>query len=363
MRPSARAALCLGWLAVTAAGLTPREILIVANGASPVSRSIAEYYARRRGVPAEQILYLRAPESEEIDRATYNRSVAVPVAQFLRSHGWADRILCLVTTTGVPLKIRLGEGSKADAASVDSELATLYSSLKGRPNRVEGSLPNPYSGASGEFRHPDYPMYLVTRLTGYTFADVRAAIDRAIQARNRGVVVLDEKGGVFDDGNLWLKAAANRLPPARVKHDATATVLAGITDVIGYAGWGSNDPARTERDIRLTWLPGGIATEFVSTDGRTFTEPPSSWRYSKFGLIKEYWAGSPQSLSADWIRQGATGASGHVYEPYLTFTPRPDMLFPAYLGGRTLAESFWSAIPALSWMNIVIGDPLCRLAP
>ena len=70
---------------------------------------------------------------------------------------------------------------------------------------------------------------------------------------------------------------------------------------------------------------------------------------------------SPQTLSADYIHEGATGASGHVYEPYLTMTPRPDLLLPAYYRGRNLAESYYLSIPRLSWQNIVIGDPLCSL--
>jgi hypothetical protein len=36
-------------------------------------------------------------------------------------------------------------------------------------------------------------------------------------------------------------------------------------------------------------------------------------------------------------------------------------LFPAYFHGRNLAESYSVAIPGLSWQNIVVGDPLCRL--
>ena len=44
-----------------------------------------------------------------------------------------------------------------------------------------------------------------------------------------------------------------------------------------------------------------------------------------------------------------------------TMTPRPDLLFPAYFSGRNLAESYYLAIPALSWQNIVVGDPLCSL--
>jgi uncharacterized protein (TIGR03790 family) len=53
--------------------------------------------------------------------------------------------------------------------------------------------------------------------------------------------------------------------------------------------------------------------------------------------------------------------AGHVDEPYLSFTPRPDLLLPAYFSGRNLAESFYLALPALSWQNVIIGDPLCSI--
>ena len=48
-------------------------------------------------------------------------------------------------------------------------------------------------------------------------------------------------------------------------------------------------------------------------------------------------------------------------QQYLHLTPRPDLLLPAYYHGRNLAESYYLAIPGLSWMNIVVGDPLCSL--
>jgi uncharacterized protein (TIGR03790 family) len=69
-------------------------------------------------------------------------------------------------------------------------------------------------------------------------------------------------------------------------------------------------------------------------------------------------------MSADYLMEGATGASGNVYEPFLNYCPRPDHLFPAYIrDGRNLAESFYIAMQGLSWRNIVLGDPLCRLGP
>ncbi len=54
-----------------------------------------------------------------------------------------------------------------------------------------------------------------------------------------------------------------------------------------------------------------------------------------------------------------TGIAGHVAEPYLEAAIRPDILFPAYTRGLNLAESFYAAMPYLSWQTIVIGDPLC----
>ncbi len=104
-------------------------------------------------------------------------------------------------------------------------------------------------------------------------------------------------------------------------------------------------------------------TEFVSSDGRTFKKPPDTWNIStwKNSDAPKWWFGSPQTLSADYLMEGATGASGHVDEPFLAMTPRPEELFPAYLSGRNLAESYYLAIPGISWMNIVLGDPLCRL--
>src|SRR6185295_2908724 len=72
-----------------------------------------------------------------------------------------------------------------------------------------------------------------------------------------------------------------------------------------------------------------------------------------------YYAGTPQSLTGDLIRAGVTGTAGHVAEPFLDATIRPDILFPAYVTGANLAEAFYQATPYLSWQTIVIGDPLC----
>jgi uncharacterized protein (TIGR03790 family) len=199
-------------------------------------------------------------------------------------------------------------------------------------------------------------------LAGYDFNDIKGLIDRSLEARNRGMVVLDLKSASDEPGNDWLRNAGVRLPKDRVLFDESTRVIEGARNVIGSASWGSNDPNRKKRVLGFQWLPGAVITEFVSTNARTFSRPPDNWQLGTWKKRDSHFAGSPQSLTADYIREGVTGASGHVYEPYLSMTPRPDLLFPAYLGGRNLAESFYIGIPALSWTNVVIGDPLCRLS-
>src|SRR6185436_16702010 len=86
--------------------------------------------------------------------------------------------------------------------------------------------------------------------------------------------------------------------------------------------------------------------------------PPAQWTLGRWEDTRTYFENSPQSLAGDLIRAGVTGVAGHVAEPYLDATIRPDILFPAYVSGFNLAESFYLAMPSLSWQTVVIGDPL-----
>jgi uncharacterized protein (TIGR03790 family) len=341
---------------------TPQNVLVVVNDGAPVSRSIGEYYALRRAIPAKNICHIHTTTDETIGRPLYDSQIAVPIAACLQKNDLVESVLYIVTTLGVPLKIPGAEGLLSDAASVDSELALLYTDIKKGPHSITGPYPNPFFNHTGEkFSHPQFPIYLVTRLAAYDFIEVKAMIDRAEHAVNRGKFVIDLAGDGNAQGEEWLERAAARLPADRVVLDKTTTVLYDQTQVIGYASWGSNDPHRKRRFVGFDWLPGAIMTEYVSTNGRTFRRPPDTWNISSWTTPQLWFEGAPQSLSADYIHEGATGASGHVYEPYLSMNPRPDILLPAYYQGRNLAESYYLSLPDVSWQNIVIGDPLCSL--
>ncbi len=342
---------------------TPDQVMVVLNGRSAASREIGRYYVQRRGIPASNICTINTRPEETIVRSVYDSEVEAPIGAFLKSHSLQEKVLYIVLTTGVPLRISgPGEPLRSEASSVDSELTLLYQRMRSVIIPLAGPVPNPYfRHQDTPFRHPAFPMYLVTRLDGYTMADMKALVDRALKARNTGKFVIDLKAVENNSGNQWLRTAALLLPNDRVILDETAAVLSGIQNVIGFASWGSNDTDRKHRFLKFGWLPGAIATEFVSTDGRTLRQPPANWEIGNWQDQRTWYADAPQSLAADYIHEGATGASGQVFEPFLNYCPRPDIVLPAYYQGHTLAESFYAGIPALSWMNIVLGDPLTQL--
>src|SRR5262249_28462682 len=137
------------------------------------------------------------------------------------------------------------------------------------------------------------------RLAAYDLNDVKAMIDRALSAHNRGRFVIDLDSDGDEAGNNWLRNAAILLPAGRVVVDESPRVLYNQTEVIGYASWGSNDPNRKRRKLGFQWLPGAIATEYVSTNGRTLKRPPDDWMFTKWQDRLHFFAGSGQSLSAD----------------------------------------------------------------
>ena len=55
---------------------------------------------------------------------------------------------------------------------------------------------------------------------------------------------------------------------------------------------------------------------------------------------KTEFAGSNQSLTGELVRQGATGAAGHVAEPYLIAAIRPDVPVVSVLDGHSHTLAF-----------------------
>jgi len=373
MRPVNRtlAGLLIGAAVLAAAGPAVAQsadnVLVVVNDASAASQRVAEYYVQKRGIPAVNVVHLKTAVADEVTRAAFATTIELPISIALSRNSLQDRILYIVLTKGVPLRVKGTPGRNGTIASVDSELALLYRKMTGVSILSTGPIPNPYFAGDRTdvrplFSHAAQDIYLVTRLDGFTVADAVALVDRSLAATGTaGTIVLDERGGSADKANDWLAAAAARLRALhwdeRLLFETTTLPAKPSSAALGYYSFGSNDPSSLgSRVPAVEFAPGALAAMFLSADARTLAEPPAQW---KPGPLATMYAGSNQSLTGDLLRGGATGAAGQVSEPFLDGAVRPDILFPAYVSGLNLAEAFYSAIPSLSWQTVVFGDPLC----
>ena len=375
-----------------AADLGAARVVVVRNENSPVSRSVAEDYARRRGVA--NVISVRcqdaaaSPPNETISYKVYAETIEKPLRAYLSAHPDVEFI---VLTKGIPIRIAdaPGLGLGGHRPSLDSYLAALdYDKTPGAV-RVQLSdsgftgtaWVNRFWNSSEQFSHAKFGGYLVTRLDGYTEADAKALTTRALDAQRqagksptKGKVLLDtcpafgyadrksqprplftsppvpgQKPTIvelnFNEYNADMERAAEilRSRGLPVELDRTDTFLGNRTGLLGYVSWGSNDRHyRAEAYRSLRFAPGAVCDTAVSTSARTFLPTRGG-----------------QSLIADLIAQGVTGVKGYTDEPLLQAVASPSILLDRYTRGWTLAESFYAASRFVGWEGIVIGDPLC----
>src|SRR5258706_2171840 len=174
-------ATCVLALGASANAQTGANVLLVVNTSSTASQTIGREYASHRSVPADNVCALQLPITESISRDTYEAQIEQPIWKCIAARQAHDRILYIVLTKDVPIRIKGTGGRSGTNASVDSELTLLYRRRSGVLVPIVGFVPNPYfaeavSGTVRPFTHETDDIYLVTRLDGYTLSDALALI-------------------------------------------------------------------------------------------------------------------------------------------------------------------------------------------
>ena len=192
------------------------EVVIVYNTRVPESKGVADYYAERRHVPANQIFGFALSTNEDMTRAEFRSALQKPLAETLKKQKlwqigpsivhattnqpgrveWRvvqSKIRYAVLCYGVPLRIdhdpnfkeegldKLRPEMRRDEAAVDSELTLLPLIEEKLP--LAGPLRNAvYTTTNAAMLHPTNGVLLVTRLDGPTPAIARGLVDKALQA-------------------------------------------------------------------------------------------------------------------------------------------------------------------------------------
>ncbi len=356
--------------------------LVIYNIRDPESKSLAEYYAQKRSIPDSQVVGLDCTTDETIARQDYIDTIEAPLRRMFESESWweirADtlgrrevtnaRIRFVALMRGMPLKIRTvippaepdkpppprpnaGDPVRShDEASVDSELAALSILDKD----TFGIVFNPYYRRFTPILDAasTVGVLLVCRLDAPTAATVRRMIDDGIEAERNGLygwAYIDRRStpdGGYKEGDTWLLSAAaecwNKGIPV-ILDNMPAIFPAGfpITDAALYYGWYEGAISGAMASPAPRFQRGAVAVHIHSFSASTLRNPAAFW-------------------VAPLITAGAAASLGNVYEPYLDLTAHLDVFNERLLQSFTLAESAYMSQKALSWMNVVIGDPLYR---
>jgi uncharacterized protein (TIGR03790 family) len=337
-----------------ASAQSPSTVLVVGNANNANSVSLVNYYMTARNIPAQNQLLLNLPAQYTPDNADtcsvadYTNLIAAPIYAKIKTLPHIDYI---VLCRNLPVKIQFNNpepNPEYNDSSVDSCLAANSTSI-----RV-----NPYAFGSGTFSSTTYNMYLVTRLDGWSWSDAFALVDNSLKAKPGGLFLLDEEPDLNAKGytsqNFMMARAATQLLTlkASVQLDATTLFCAPAQLLGGYISFGSTDDHFSAAAFNgLTFAPGAIAETFVNSSAINL-------RYPQPGMSNggAYWNDSQISTL---IHNGVTGIKGYVAGAYAYAFANPSYLFPGYMSGKNLAQSFYWSSQMLGWKDVVIGDPLC----
>jgi uncharacterized protein (TIGR03790 family) len=236
-------------------------------------------------------------------------------------------------------------------AAVDSELTLA---LVPRYQLAKW-LPNPFNArfdkfpAIGEVRQKTL---MVGRLDGPTPEIARRLVDDALTVEAKGlqgVFYIDARGLEGDDkpgGYAWYDHHLLKLYDL-VKERSTLKVVLDKNPAVFppdscpeaalYCGWYSLRnyvPA-------FKWVKGAVGFHVASAEATTLKQKGSNVWCKRM------------------LEEGVAATLGPVTEPYLISFPLPDEFFPLLLRGqKPLLEVYFRTLPHLSWMQILIGDPL-----
>lgn len=364
-----------------------RDAIVIYNTRVPESKAVADYYAKRREVPANQIFGFALSTNEDMTRAEFSDSFERPLAKLLEerklwhiasdilpgTNGQAGRVIWrpkeskfryAVLCYGVPLRIKedptvkekieesLRPELRRNGAAVDNELALLPCIEENLP--LTAPFGNPfYTTTNAAVFNPTNGVLMVARLDGPSADIARGLVDKAIEAETNGLWgrgYFDARGikdTNYIEGDNWIIGAAEIC-----KHLGFETTLDENPDTFPadfpmsqtafYCGWYAENANGPFANKDVEFMPGAFAYHLHSFSASTIRSTTQRW----VGPL---------------LAKGATCTMGSVDEPYLSGTPNVAVFCSRLIySGFSFGEAAYASQIVLSWQTTVVGDPLYR---
>jgi uncharacterized protein (TIGR03790 family) len=313
-------------------GLRPFELAVVLNEEDPLSLLAGEYYARRRGLPDENVIRVRFARTGP--EMTVEAFLALEAEVARRTPG---HVQALALAWAFPFRVGCMSVTSAFALGYHPD----YCGSPCHPTRVSRYYDSP---SDAPFR--DFFIRPAMLLTGSSLREVKRLVDRGVAS-----------DGTLPAGTAYLvhspderrDVRSQRYPDVRRELGSRFVIreedgpLRNVDDVMFYfIGLSGVPHIRKNR-----YLPGAVADHLTSFGG----------------LL----SGGSQMSILRWLEAGVTGSYGTVVEP-CNFTdkfPDPLILMRHYLRGETLIEAYWKSVRTPG-QGLFVGEPLAapfRLRP
>jgi uncharacterized protein (TIGR03790 family) len=362
------------------------ETIVVYNKRLSESKSLAEFYAEKRQVPASQVFGFDISTNEEVSRVEFRDSLQRPLAKLLEDKKlWHmspgsisassppdptnrrvdhSKIRYAVLCYGIPLHISRDANLKEPAAeklrpemqrneaAVDSELALLPVVDEKLP--LAGPLRNiVFAATNSATINPTNGVLMVARLDGPTVGIARGLVDKALEAEENGLwgrAYFDIRNTTdpnFKMGDDWIRASADlcrHLGFETVMDENASTFPSGfpMSQIAIYMGWYNESVVGPFAEPTVEFMPGAFAYHLHSFSAATLRSTTRNW----VGPL---------------LAKGATITMGNVDEPYLAGTPDLTVFTARFIyQGFTFGEAAYASQSVLSWQTTVVGDPLYR---
>ena len=393
------------------AGGSAETTLLVVNGHSPLSLSVANEYIRLRDLPERQVLWLDdVPPLDTIDVDTFRSRILAPVRAHLQATGLEQEIDLIAYSAGFPYavdfrsderahglerdKYRGGAGSltgmtyfsrQVEAGTVTYlGLRTNHYFRRPLPSQAARVSPRvlvqqdggamaasevivPFEAARafrsrylwgrgpGSAGMAETDRYVLAAMLGYTgfrgnsLPEIRAYLARAAAS-----------DGTHPEGTVYLME--NRNIRGKVRRPMFGWTIAALeargrrVEVLtqGRDGQNGREP-RGKTDI--VGLAAGTRVLKWATAGSQLLPGAIAESFTSYA---GHFAHPSQTKLTEFLRQGAAGSSGAVREPYSFVEKFPvPHLHVHYADGASLAEAYYQSV-ASPYQLLVVGDPLTR---
>lgn len=273
------------------------DVLVIVNENSTISQQIGNYFKQQRNIPDINICVINTSNSEWIYNYTFH-DMRAQIEAYLETNNLTRKINYIVTTKGVPLRIYFSSASRR--SSVDSELCLILGSWAhyiddpGNPK-----ITNPFYNKEIEFSRNNERLYLVTRLTGFNFSQVKQLIDNAeASPGQRGNFRFDAdttKQGTnwARPGNTWMSYADDILDNRNYisNLDWTTNFITGNSNLAGYCSWGGFDS---------NYLSNYIQNPSLEADSSPADGVPDGWYFDILNSSDHISRNNTVNYTGDW---------------------------------------------------------------